>query len=52
MRIILGTMPKRAALAALPILLSACLFSVDPLLDETNSQSGDESADVKAFVES
>lgn len=51
MRIIFGALPKRATLAALPLLLSACLFSVAPVLDETNSTSGEESAELRAFEE-
>jgi hypothetical protein len=42
---------KFAILATLPLLLSACLFSVEPVLDETNSKSGEESAELRAFDE-
>ncbi|GGE36766.1 ankyrin repeat domain-containing protein [Actibacterium pelagium] len=45
------TLPKRIAAFSLAMLLSACIYSVDPVLDETNSTAGKDSAEYKAFLD-
>ncbi|GGE36774.1 ankyrin repeat domain-containing protein [Actibacterium pelagium] len=45
------TLPKRIAAFSLAMLLSACIFSVEPVLDETNSVAGKDSTEFQAFLE-
>lgn len=37
--------------AALPLLLAGCLFTEEPILDETNSTAGAESAELQQFLD-
>ena len=40
-----------AIVATLPLLLAACLFTREPLLDQTNSVPGADSPELRAFID-
>lgn len=50
-RALIAAILKQIIPVTLPLLLAACIFSVEPVLDETNSASAEDSAGFLEFLE-
>ena len=50
-RILRSALTRATIVSLLPFLLAACLFSREPVLDETNSVSGETSAEFRKFLD-